>query len=253
MDNAPLLRGKYESLECMDAVYIRQKLQVLEQCCTMCEKENLYFIGPVPLEMAETGTPQDDDLKNIPVHITMKEHSTCLCRVCCGPFRAFTMDIAGANGEKYGQFRREWRCCCQDLEVYDEKGQRLGGAFCECDCYELCCGNIFIRIDDTTGETKGYIKHVTPSLCNGCTNCCAPSCCNPVWDDLIVGNDRTSTLGRLRNVFPGLGCRCLSDSDNYLLSFPENSSRNDKLLWLGGLVLTDFVFNEKRPNQNHSN
>jgi len=234
-----------------DAVYVRQKLQVFEQFCAACEKENQYLLGPVSLEMAERGYPKDDELKAIPTRIMMQENST-LCQLCfCGSGRSFTMDIMDADGKRYAEIRRECRCCLDELELFDRDGNHVGGAHCECRCLQCCIGNMFIRLEDNERKVKGYIKHVSPSCCNGCQNCCAPSCCNEDWHNYLL-DENEQVVGHLRNVYPGLGMRCVADADNYLMAFPPRSSINDKLLWLSGLILMDYVFFEKQENDQGS-
>lgn len=85
-----------------------------------------------------------------------------------------------------------------------------------------------------------------------CVNICAPSCCNAVHRTYIEQND--VKVGEMKNIWPGWNvrgmCQGNSAADNFAMIYPKNSSVQHKSLLLAGLMLQNFVYWEKRGNQN---
>uniref|UniRef100_A0A7S4K8Z3 Phospholipid scramblase n=1 Tax=Paramoeba aestuarina TaxID=180227 RepID=A0A7S4K8Z3_9EUKA len=244
-----------EALEGVEGFRVRQKLQIFEQFCYVCEKQNEYYVGGLPQGFRDGDQLRDEqfqDLKSEEI-LHLQEHSTCCCRVCCGNAREFTMDaFPSMNNYNHSmfQFFRPFHCCFCCQEIFIRQGdEELGHVECDCRCFRACCcGEFFFRVKQGD-QTLGWIKHIEPCCCNCCTNCCAPSCLNEQWVDEILSPNEDEVVGFLRDHYPGLGMRCLADSDNYTLTFPANSTNEQKAIWLGGLMLIDFVFFEKEADQ----
>jgi len=159
------------------------------------------------------------------------------------------MEVKNKNrdGEVVLNFTRPFRCCCPEIGIDDNEGNHLGDVICRCFCFRMCCcGEVWFEVKDAAGNSISYMKYFAPVLCNGCKNCCAPSCCNPSHENEITNLDG-KVIGRIRNVFSLLGC--VTDVDHYFLSFPQGSSAAERALYLGGLTLWDYTVFSRR-NQN---
>jgi hypothetical protein len=254
-------KKKKMSLGGADAVMVRQKLQILDQFC-ICDKQNLYHVAPLSREVAMMESPKDEEFREMNEVWFMQERSSFCCRICCGDFREFEMDVNHSSGSKILQFTRPFRCtlcfpcCClcpQEIMVADGGGNRIGSVVCEFRWFRMCCcGEIWFAVregsDDSNHEVIGYVKHISPICCNGCQNCCAPTCCNESWNDPITDADGKERTGLLKNIFPGVGLRCFTDADNYLLAFPSDSTPNQKGLYLGALTLIEYFFFGRQQN-----
>lgn len=42
-------------------------------------------------------------------------------------------------------------------------------------------------------------------------NFCAPTCCNKTFDIDILDADGRTVLSQMKNVYPGINCRCVAD------------------------------------------
>eukprot|EP00193_Tetraselmis_chui_P003874 CAMPEP_0177760472 /NCGR_PEP_ID=MMETSP0491_2-20121128/5285_1 /TAXON_ID=63592 /ORGANISM="Tetraselmis chuii, Strain PLY429" /LENGTH=289 /DNA_ID=CAMNT_0019276373 /DNA_START=276 /DNA_END=1145 /DNA_ORIENTATION=+ len=250
------------------AVMVRQKLQIFEQFCPACEKQNFYRVGVVGPE--SVADPPDGEVFNrMNPHFVAQEDSTCMCRFWCGNLREFDLRLHQAAGpdqagaqllRMHRPFRCTLCCCCcmanpQEMAVVSNEGMLLGkvvqdwscGRFCEL----FCCpgGYSYYAIKGPGGDTQFYIRHKFPTICNGCVNCCAPTCCNKSFDIDILDADGRTVLSMMKNVFPGFNCRCLADSSNLLMEFPAKATPEQRAVLLGGLFLVEYIHFEKQRDR----
>mmetsp|Transcript_13102 Transcript_13102/g.36862 ORF Transcript_13102/g.36862 Transcript_13102/m.36862 type:complete len:288 (-) Transcript_13102:90-953(-) len=251
------------------AVMVRQKLQVFEQFCPACEKKNFYRVGAIGTE-AVHNPPDGDAFNAMNPHFVAQEDSSCACRFWCGNMRKFELLVSqaagrDASGQPLLRMERPFRCtlCCfgcianpQELNVSTQDGVFLGRVVQDWNCgrcIELCCfpgGFYYFQVQGPTGETNFYVRQKYPTLCNGCVNCCAPSCCNKAWVIDILDADGETVLSSMKNVFPGFNCRWVSDASNLVMEFPAKATPEQKSVLLGALFLIEYIFFEKQKQDN---
>jgi len=249
------------------AVMVRQKLQVFEQFCPACEKQNFYRIGVTGAD-ALISPPSGEQFNSMMPHFVAQEDSTCPCRFFCGNFREFNMLVSQAAGPDAPgapllRFTRPFKCtlacfgcmaCPQEMTITSNEGQYLGLVIQDWSCgrcLELVCypgGYSYFAVKGPNGDTQFYLRHKMPSCCNGCVNLCAPTCCNKVFEVDVLDADGTTVLSRMINVFPGINCRCIADSSNLAIEFPSKADPQQKALLLGALFLVEYIYFEKTSN-----
>lgn len=280
-DGAPGGPGRQvmgEFLADVDSIFVRQKLQIFEQCCPLFEKSNSYRVAAIPLEIASRPKPPtDEEFFQYPQIAYMQEYSTCCCRVCCMNSREFSMGVYSSEAlhSSYGkqetmpaadllQIQRPFKCtmllCCfvlfpQTLTISNGQGEPLGSSTLDCGIKRLCwqaqcMGEVYTRVEGVEGETRFFLKEIYPTLCNCCTNCLAPTCLNESKKAEILDPTEVK-VGDYRDIYPGMiGCRCLSDATNYSMTFPKGASPQDKQLLLASLMLMEYMVHEKKPGDN---
>lgn len=243
----------------VDAVYIRQKLQVFENFCPICEKKNKYHVASIPAELAAGGPPPTDEMFfGFPQLGEINEESTTFCRICCGKMRELKLSQTDPQGIEQWKVDRPFKCtmlccCCllfpQEATIKSPDESVIGKAVMDWSCGRLiracCCGEMYTRVEDSAGQTMYFLRETYPVLCNGCKNCLAPTCFNESkWGEIL--DPMEQEVGRFRDIYPGrVGCRCLSDATNYTVLFPTAAPVEHKNLLLGALMLNEFLYHEK--------
>eukprot|EP00873_Tetraselmis_striata_P040863 jgi/Tetstr1/461127/TSEL_006266.t1 len=259
--------GAADFLAPVPAVMVRQKLQIFEQFCPACEKQNFYRVGVVGSE-AVHDPPDGPAFNSMNPHFVAQEDSSCMCRFWCGNMREFDLRLSQAAGPDTPgapllSMRRPFRCtlcccCClvapQELAVTTNDGMLLGKVEQDWSCgrcFELLCfpgGFSYYAVKGPGGEVQFYIRHKMPSLCNGCVNCCAPTCLNRTFDIDILDADGSTVLSQMKNVFPGINCRCVADASNLVMEFPSKATPAQRAVLLGGLFLVEYIHFEKNSD-----
>mgnify|MGYP006095226567 CR=1 FL=1 len=109
--------------------------------------------------------------------------------------------------------------------------------------------------DDQDRELYSLRRAVCCSMTDGCcVNVCAPSCCNIVHRTYIEKHGEK--VGSMTNIWPGWNvrgvCQGNSAADNFALIYPADADVRAKSLLLAGLMLQNFVYWERRTNQNQN-
>lgn len=239
------------------ALLIKQKMDKLEILCPALQKRNKYKIAA----LTDINHPEFDKtwsknaFKAAPELLKAKEESDCLCRVCFMNYREFTMDIeAEATGNVVYKIMRPFKCtmmcCCfmlnpQELTITDDQGSVIGRTVQDFQCVPFLCGKQYFKVEDKGGDVQYNIER--NMCCND--NCCNPACpclC-PVQHFSIMSADMTQEVGGLDNIFPGCNFEglCSPDTDNYKLTFPTDSSPDQKAMLLGATILIEYLLFEK--------
>jgi hypothetical protein len=237
---------------------VRQKAQYLEQCFSVCEKKNKYGLkGFTP----SGPNPTDTKFKEIPNMWHGQEEGACLERVCCGRYRTFDMLWSDNDGAGALKMNRPFACSClfcccrcnhQHMDVRDAEGSILGHIEDEYKCWDYFCipgGTWYYNVFNVAGDRRFRLRVQDPTCCNGCRNCCAPTCFNRTYNiDIFEGGDDSVVTGKLDFVWPGWKCpRLLTDASNIVLQFPPATSDNpdDKALLVGAMLLIEYMHFEK--------
>ena len=218
----------------------------------------------------------------------IREESTCLCRYCCHQFRELELgsfvprgrgalpgEDAGFLGEGdllsgvgwpanetpsfvfHRPFRCTLACCCamlnpQEMQVRGRGDRPLGGTIQDWHCYMCCWPVREFRVADEAGNLE-YTVRVPFACADGCLNCCAPTCFNPVYHMPILEARSRAPVGSIQNHWPGCNVRgllCAGNANNsYRLEFPAGATVAQKARLVSALFLINFNFFEKRADQ----
>jgi len=193
-----------------------------------------------------------------------KEESECFERICCAPFRGFSLPFMDSQGTTFLTIERPCvfdpcynpplhACCAQTLTVKNAQGAVISTVEMPAGCCTGgCCAAKFIA-KDASGNTLYWLRAAACGTKSGaCGNVCAPSCCNEAFDIDVYGPDdkyiNTSTF-----VWPGCNCGGLTDLSNFAIQFPEGSTPEQRSALLAGMMLIEYTVNEMRRQNNNQN
>jgi len=255
----------------MDGLFVRQQLELME-AITGCETKNRYNVTPIP---AGTQFPPPGGVNSgwtqgfraqagdFPL-LKGKEESECFERICCAPFRGFSLPFMDSQGTTFLTIERPCvfdpcynpplhACCAQTLTVKNAQGAVISTVEMPAGCCTGgCCAAKFIA-KDASGNTLYWLRAAACGTKSGaCGNVCAPSCCNEAFDIDVYGPDdkyiNTSTF-----VWPGCNCGGLTDLSNFAIQFPEGSTPEQRSALLAGMMLIEYTVNEMRRQNNNQN
>lgn len=233
---------------------VRQRLRLKDLCACCIRSE--YDIAAIPTNQ-NMDDPWDDsvfkDAATRPLAYG-REQSTLFCKLCCGNFREFKMNVYAGNSQNGPvlmnldrPFKCPLVCCCynpwpQEITTYagEGEGAKIGMVKHDWRCIPAHCGKCYWKVYDATDQPKYVIEH--DICCNA--NCLAPSCCCKIRRLDIKDATETNVVGSLENIFPGCTCRtllCGGMIDNYRLTFPTDASPEDKANLLTALMLVDYM------------
>ena len=273
------------ALDAAPNLVLRERTYLSQMCFAACEKKMSYSAGSLQDQPPGQHLKDEDLLRLLaPGNFEIREESSCLCRYCLhqmreaklGYFAPRTVPAHAAGdglwegglagfgwpeGEQPGLvFERPFKCtlcccCCllnpQEMRTLDG-GQPIGGTVMEWECCMALCPYKRFAVHDARGE-KEFEVHV-PLLCaDGCRNCCAPTCFNPVFHMPLTTAGSKEPVGSLENHWPGCNCRGLCSAgmanNNYVVRFPPQATAAQKARILSALHLVDFLWFERRANQ----
>lgn len=260
MPTAQVMTDALKILGPQKGILMRQKLDLAEAFVAW-QWRNKYKVANLPTTEPEEWT--DDAFKSQLKKghlLTLKEESGCCMRQCCRPRHSFKIKVKGgddsnADGQTMGEFDRPFQCSmiccfwliCPQVLTATANGKETGKVI----HHWPCINNIFLchrywRVVDGSGKDVYMIYD--NSCCN--SNLFAPNCCCKVHTIDIMTPDMTTKVGSIKNIWPGCNLRgCIATADNYVMTFPENASPEDKFNLLGALVLIEYMLFEKQPNQ----
>ena len=275
-----------QTLSAAPGLALRERVYLSQLCCAACEKKTSYAAGVLPPRQAPGAHLDDDEMRSFlnPGAFEVREESECCCRYGCHQNRELKLGYfaprvgGGQPGDGHWEgglagfgwpkgetpalllerpFKCTMCCCCcllspQEMKVFANSGVSLGGALQEWDCCMALWPYRRYAVVDDNG-IKEMTVEVPLACADGCRNCCAPSCCNPVFSMPVKPADGGESIGSLENHFPGCNCRGLCQAgganNNYVVRFPSSASPHSKARLLSALHLIDFNFFERRSNQ----
>ena len=170
------------------------------------------------------------------------EESTPFCRQCCGINRPFTLAILDNGNNEVIHMAREFTCsgpcfCCwckQRMEVQSPPGQVVGYINQNCTFWDP----VFSIQDAEDRE----VLTITGSM--------SALCCKPFGDiPFQVATPDGNNVGNVTKQWSGLAQELITTADNFGISFPMDLDVRMKAVLLGACFLIDFVFFERRNNQ----
>eukprot|EP00472_Partenskyella_glossopodia_P007207 CAMPEP_0197526326 /NCGR_PEP_ID=MMETSP1318-20131121/17325_1 /TAXON_ID=552666 /ORGANISM="Partenskyella glossopodia, Strain RCC365" /LENGTH=334 /DNA_ID=CAMNT_0043080437 /DNA_START=174 /DNA_END=1175 /DNA_ORIENTATION=+ len=241
---------------------IRERFYWSQVLCAACERKTQYKIAQWDPMLPARLT--DRDFKEQPLMLEIFEESDCCCRYCLLSARELDLGVFHpqhynnmafeSNGYPAGQnpmlhFHRPFRCaipccCCMpfpnEMEIHDgPTGTSRGKIMQDWKWWNCCwCCNTYVNALDTNDNIVFTVN--SPWACgNGCLNCCAPTCFNPVYTAFVTrpGRREGEYDSKIEVHWPGWNARglCMANSaaENWILQFPEGSSPDEKVLLLG--------------------
>lgn len=168
------------------------------------------------------------------------EDTDCCSRNCCGPLRAFDMQILDNSQNEVIHLNRPlactsccFPCCLQSLEVSSPPGTVVGSIKQE---WSIIKPKFTVRnaSDDVILRIEGP--------------CCTYSICGDV-EFQVLSADGDVQVGKISKQWSGLAKETFTDTDNFGITFPRDLDVRMKATLLGAVFLIDFMFFEKQGNK----
>jgi hypothetical protein len=184
------------------------------------------------------------------------EDADFCCRLCCSPSHPFQMVVKELNTDaELVTVDRPFRCgsagckcCCYQEATFSSGGNELGTI------KETCwyCVPSF-KIADHAGNPL-YLLH-QPTCCGGiCVNICAEGnpcgkgCCKVSFriypHDQAETNGDAPYVGMILKKPKSAAVEIFTDSDAFLVNFPEDASADQKGILIGTSIIINAVFFE---------
>lgn len=175
----------------------------------------------------------------------LEEESDCLCRMCCANARALQASFQDLAGNELLRFDRPLRCqgaCCggcypnwtQVLTVYHQD-QELG----KIREVPICCwSRKHLEVWD---KNEQKIYDISGPIC-------PISCGGDVA--FPIENAGGIAVGEIAKQWRGFCAEALTDTDTFRIEFPDNIDVTQKALLVGATMLVDYMFFEKKDNDN---
>jgi len=216
-----------EYLSQIDQLVIKQKIELLE-LVTGFETANKYEIKNSMGQQVYKA----------------KEKSGFCMRQCCGPNRAFKMEITDNTGREILKLDRPFNC---NLVCFP------------------CCLHEMDVISPVTGEKLGRIKqnwHLTHprfTIYDAADQavfrikgpCCGCNFCSDV--NFQVEDMNGVQVGLVQKQWTGFVKEAFTDADNFSVSFPIDLDVRLKAVLLGAVFMVDFMYFEQPANNNNNN
>jgi len=215
-----------EYLTQIDQLLVKQKVEILEMLSGL-ETNNKY----------EVKNSMGQDVYKA------KEKSGFCARQCCGPMRAFDMEITDNNGREVIHLKRPlnctsccFPCCLQEMTITSPvTGEVLGTIEQN---WHLCLPKYSLK--DANGQT---VLKLTGPFCT-----CA--CCSDVNFELETVDGQN--VGKITKQWTGMVKEAFTDADNFGVTFPMDLSVQMKAVVLGLVFLIDFMYFEEPANNNNN-
>jgi len=179
----------------------------------------------------------------------IQEETDCCERQMCGPARGFILHVTDNNNQEVMRIVRHFKCCagcpwcaspgncCSlELEVEAPVGQVVGYVKQECSSWKPRLG-----LYDTSDQMVGL-------LTGPCCVCNLP-CCGDV-DFPITDPSGEQEIGHCAKQWTGALTEYFTDADNFVVKFPLDMDVRMKALYIGAMMMVDFMFFEQKKNNN---
>jgi len=180
------------------------------------------------------------------------EQSECCERQFCGAARGFKCSVhaCGTNAQ-FLEFERHFKCCTflcfnrPEIFIRSMDGKTLGSAYNEF----ACCDDVILIRDESGKE----LYRIDGNCCQPGKFCqlpCAP--CDEIVFNVFNAGGVGSPIGCIKKVWAGCGKELFTDADTFTLQFPPTLPPQHKALFLGALILMDFLYFEDNGKKNNN-
>ncbi|KAK8809687.1 hypothetical protein WA158_000630 [Blastocystis sp. Blastoise] len=226
----------FTTLNNLPGLLVKQKPHYLERI-TCYEQENEYLIYPLndKEEINDFSTPV----------FKACEHSECFQRQVCGNMRGFELEIQTVQEQVILYMKRPFKCqitpCCNLPEMSAFFPNNLQVPVGTVNSEFTLCSHDF-NINDHNGFPLFTVHGGSCQPGELCSLPCGP--CKVV--SFEVQSLRTNHVGTIRKVYQSCTRELLTDSDNYTIIFPPESTLNEKILLLTSTFLIDMLYFEDK-------
>jgi hypothetical protein len=221
-----------EYLTQIDQLVVKQQIELLE-VFTGFETNNKYRV-----------------FNSMGQQIYFAKEQTDICmRMLCGPNRGFEIHITDNMQQEIMTVRREFKCC----------------AGC-CWCANADCCAFEVTVEAPPGQVVGFVRqeqsswkpsysirdanHDKMASVEGPVCVCNAPCCGDV-EFPVMGADGVSLVGKIAKQWTGALAEYFTDADTFCVTFPQDMDVKMKATLLGCLFLIDFMYFEKKQNNNN--
>lgn len=244
-ESIELVGNPLEELEFCNEVIIEQKIEFVE-ILSGCENPNKYHVYLV------------DRSGRKKYLFKCKEESNWCCRNCCpGNIRSFKMKMVHVinTNKRYGgkrtiaEFQKLFKCSCfccfrPVLRGYyiDPQGN-IGQPFGEIKESFGCNPSLKIINEEKIIKWKSRTKYCQ---CGYSCRCYSFGKCYEINFWIYNGDSvekNANPVGNIHKVFKGLS-EMVSNSNSFVLTFPQGATMSDKLLLIGTVLMIDYRYFE---------
>jgi len=252
------------------------------------EQKNRYRISAVPEDKRVATSPNDNErwkpssktMQEIPLVLYAREESSCLERVFLnflniGNLRNMKMHLQGADGRDDFLMLRPfncgaWICCPIKSTLYQSNGQqptrKVGkiienwNPYCLRCCEAVCLCTTYTDVHQFYQEKNewDFLYQIKTNVCcfGPHNNFCGAT---PFKNDMVFNvTDRNGqVVAHIQKTY-GSGdsysqnfCRCCFQFSNYLISFPADSTQDQRALLLSAALHFEYVLFEKSGDENN--
>lgn len=200
-------------------------------------------------------TPKDS---KDPVLLMLNEETGCCVRICCGPYRPWTISAKyPESGKEFAVYNRPLRClggplkcCCfQEMSV-TVHGEKIGGFKEACWC---CIPTYTVFGQDSSPK---YHIHMPTCCCGMCVNVCAGGCCSCkvpfyIYDakEDVEGKEK----GKIVKLWGGLVKELITEADTFTLEFPSDADAEMKATLVGATLMINQLYFENQDSSQGKN
>lgn len=217
-----------EYLALIDQLIIKQKVEALEA---------IAGVMGVGFETSNKYKIKNSLGQNV---YKAKEDSECCTRMVCGPNRPFDMQIFDNAEREVIHLTRGlacnsclFPCCQQSIEIQAPPGNTIGFV-------NQCWTCIKPKFEITDGDGNVALKILGPW--------CTFSCAGDV-EFKVMTPDESVEVGRISKQWSGLLKEAFTDTDNFGITFPMDLDVRCKATLIGAAFLIDYMFFEKKANE----
>lgn len=221
-----------EYLTLIDHMIIKQKVEMIEA---------VAGVMGYGLETANKYRIKNSLGQNV---FKAEEDTDCCMRIMCGPMRPFDMIIKDNADREVLHLNRPYKCqsccfpcCLQKLEVSSPPGTTIGFVKQKWTCIKP-------KFDICDGDGNVALVIVGP----WCTYACAGSV-----EFKIMTADEQVEVGRISKEWSGILKEAFTDTDNFGIKFPMDLDVRCKATLIGAAFLIDYMFYEKKANNESDN
>lgn len=157
------------------------------------------------------------------LYLAAEEEGNLILRLLLKAMRPFTIRVMTTDGELFLKLKRPFRFYFHEIDIMDSQGQHLGTIKKR---FSLVRRIYSVMDPDDREIYRLYGPILKP------------------WTFEI--RDNTTTLGKIRKKWSGIGKEMFTDADNFSVTFPSELDAEAMTLFLGAVFLIDFVHFENK-------
>eukprot|EP00999_Lentomonas_sp_LEN2_P000146 NODE_1138_length_992_cov_50.893642_g1093_i0.p1 GENE.NODE_1138_length_992_cov_50.893642_g1093_i0~~NODE_1138_length_992_cov_50.893642_g1093_i0.p1 ORF type:complete len:283 (+),score=39.52 NODE_1138_length_992_cov_50.893642_g1093_i0:80-928(+) len=224
----------------LQALYIRQKLDLIEAFCPACEIQNKYW---------SYLSPEDRDSRHN-MQMSVEEESSCCIRYFCNPNHPLELHFKGSDGRTYlhGDSPMPFCSGCRRRLDLDDptSGQKVGIVKEECTNLLGCLPTkISVFMGDQEENPSYTLKGPSPCWVGLCMSC---PCRDPYVYEVQRGEQPIPA--NIQNTPNGCCKMCFTSADDYTLAFDASMNPAERALLMGAVYMLDYAYFQAKQQRN---